>query len=263
MPLLANLSVACTLLAALWMIGDFVTPDMVSSGAPDGSTDVLATFGVDAMLDDGKPALGIAAIAVGPAAADPTRGGTDAYAANARGGPLRAQRSDPAARSVRDQAGGCDGSWSRRGRSMLGAVLLIWWLLPIYNMVMIALDSQGTTEFAGYIIPPDPSLEAFGAVLFQGYWYLADFWHQFGNSLYVGLTTMVLNVAIGSAASFALARMRPSVAAGCRRTRRCSLCRPGVFLVIPFDRLMHSYGLMDNLWSVIAVDVVFVCRARC
>jgi multiple sugar transport system permease protein len=60
-PLLANLYLACTLLAALWMIGDFVTPDMVSSGAPDGSTDVLATFGVDAMLDDGKPALGIAA----------------------------------------------------------------------------------------------------------------------------------------------------------------------------------------------------------
>ena len=80
----------------------------------------------------------------------------------------------------------------------------------------------GTTEFAGYIIPPDPSLEAFGAVLFQGYWYFADFWHQFGNSLYIGLTAMVLNVAIGSAASFALGRMRPQVAAGCRRTRRCS-----------------------------------------
>jgi len=60
-PLLANLYLAGTLLSALWMIGDFVTPDMVSSGAPDGSTDVQATFGVDAMLDDGKPALGIAA----------------------------------------------------------------------------------------------------------------------------------------------------------------------------------------------------------
>jgi multiple sugar transport system permease protein len=60
-PLLANLYLACTLLAALWMIGDFVTPDMVSSGAPDGSTDVLATFGVDSMLEAGKPALGIAA----------------------------------------------------------------------------------------------------------------------------------------------------------------------------------------------------------
>jgi multiple sugar transport system permease protein len=60
-PLVANLYLACTLLAALWAIGDFVTPDMVSSGAPDGSTDVLATVGVDYLLDSGKPALGIAA----------------------------------------------------------------------------------------------------------------------------------------------------------------------------------------------------------
>jgi multiple sugar transport system permease protein len=60
-PLLANLYLACTLLAALWMIGDFVTPDMVSSGAPDGSTDVLATLGVGYLLESGKPALGVAA----------------------------------------------------------------------------------------------------------------------------------------------------------------------------------------------------------
>jgi len=60
-PLVANLYLACTLLAALWAIGDFVTPDMVSSGAPDGSTDVLATIGVDYLLDSGKPALAIAA----------------------------------------------------------------------------------------------------------------------------------------------------------------------------------------------------------
>ena len=50
----------CTLLSSLWMIGDFVTPEMVSSGAPDGSTDVLATLGVDSLLEAGKPALGVA-----------------------------------------------------------------------------------------------------------------------------------------------------------------------------------------------------------
>ena len=59
-PLLANLYLACTLLSSLWMIGDFVTPEMVSSGAPDGSTDVLATLGVDYLLEAGKPALGVA-----------------------------------------------------------------------------------------------------------------------------------------------------------------------------------------------------------
>jgi multiple sugar transport system permease protein len=143
------------------------------------------------------------------------------------------------------------------GPLTLGAVLLIWWLLPIYNMLLIALDSQGTTEFAGTIIPPVPSLEAFDAVLFQSYWYLADFWHQFGNSIYIGITTMALNVAIGSAAGFALGRMRLSRGWVSSNAALLVYAVPAYFLVIPFDRLTHSYGLMDNLWSVIAVDVVF------
>ena len=60
-PLLANLYLICTLLNAIWMLGDFNTTDIVSSGAPNGSTDVLATFGVDLMMEQGKPALGFAA----------------------------------------------------------------------------------------------------------------------------------------------------------------------------------------------------------
>jgi multiple sugar transport system permease protein len=155
--------------------------------------------------------------------------------------------------------------WSRRtrrflveaGSLLLGAVLLIWWLLPIYNMVLIALDPQGTTEFAGYIIPPSPSLEAFEAVLFQGYWYLQDFWHQFGNSIYIGVIAMALTVAIGSAASFAFGRMRLRRAAMSSNAALLVYAVPAYFLVIPYYRLMHSYGLMDSLWSIIAVDVVF------
>ena len=139
---------------------------------------------------------------------------------------------------------------------MLGGLLLIWWLLPIYNMVLIALDPQGTTEFAGYIIPPAPTLEAFDAVLFQGYWYLQDFWRQFGNSLYIGVVTMTLNVAIGSTASFALGRMRLSHGWVSSNAALLVYAVPAYFLVIPFYRLMHTYGLMDSLWSIIAVDVV-------
>ena len=32
---------------------------------------------------------------------------------------------------------------------------------------------------------------------------------------------------------------------------------PASFLAIPFDRLMHYYGLADNLWAVIAAEVTF------
>jgi multiple sugar transport system permease protein len=61
-PLLGNLYFVCTLLATVWMLGDFNTPEMVTSGAPDGSTDVLATMGADLLLEKGNPQLGLATV---------------------------------------------------------------------------------------------------------------------------------------------------------------------------------------------------------
>src|SRR6202008_1281510 len=61
-PLLASLYFICTLLATIWMIGDYNSPDMVSGGAPLGSTAVLATVGVEFLLDSGRPDLGVAAV---------------------------------------------------------------------------------------------------------------------------------------------------------------------------------------------------------
>src|SRR5215468_2554977 len=89
--------------------------------------------------------------------------------------------------------------------AVLGVVLLVWSLLPVYNMLLIALDPEGDNEFAGYIWPPDPSLESFRVVVTQGYWYLENFWSQFCNSLYTGVATTML---IGSLASFAIERMQ-------------------------------------------------------
>jgi multiple sugar transport system permease protein len=61
-PLLANLYLVCTLLSAIWMIGDFNTVDLVAGGAPLGSTAVLATLGVEYLFEQGKPELGVAAV---------------------------------------------------------------------------------------------------------------------------------------------------------------------------------------------------------
>jgi multiple sugar transport system permease protein len=61
-PLLANLYLVCTLLAAIWMLGDFNTPDLVSGGAPVGSTAVLATLGVEYLLEQANPGLGVAVV---------------------------------------------------------------------------------------------------------------------------------------------------------------------------------------------------------
>ncbi|HEX5455112.1 MAG TPA: carbohydrate ABC transporter permease [Stellaceae bacterium] len=143
------------------------------------------------------------------------------------------------------------------GLLAVGALLLIWWFLPIYNMFLIALDPDGRPEFSGYIWPPHPTLMAFEAVLFKGYWYLEDFWHQLGNSFYIGIATMLLTVFIGSLASFALSRMRLHRSWAISTSALVVYAIPQYFLVVPYYRLMHSYGLMDSLWSVIFADVTF------
>jgi multiple sugar transport system permease protein len=143
------------------------------------------------------------------------------------------------------------------GSAVLGIVLLVWSLMPVYNMLLIALDPEGDTEFAGYIWPPDPSLESFEAVLTGGHWYLEHVWNQFGNSLYVGLLTMFLTVLIGSLASFAVGRMQLRKARLLTNAALLSYVLPSSFLAIPFLRVAQSYGLSDNLWAVIAAEVMF------
>jgi multiple sugar transport system permease protein len=64
----------------------------------------------------------------------------------------------------------------------LAVLVLIWTLTPIYNIVMVSLESHGDV-FTSDIWPANPSLESFWIVVTQGYWYLEYFWLQFGNSL--------------------------------------------------------------------------------
>jgi multiple sugar transport system permease protein len=139
----------------------------------------------------------------------------------------------------------------------LGVVLLIWSLAPVYNMLLIALDPEGDTEFAGYIWPQEASLESFRLVWSEGYWYLEHFWRQFGNSLYVGAATAVLTLLIGSLASFAVGRMRLARARLLTNAALLTYVLPSSFLAIPFLRVVQSYGLSDNLWGVIAAEVMF------
>jgi multiple sugar transport system permease protein len=140
---------------------------------------------------------------------------------------------------------------------ILGVVLLVWSLTPVYNMLLIALDADGDNEFAGYIWPPEPSIESFRMVWTEGYWYLEHFWNQFGNSLYVGLLTMFLTVLIGSLASFAVGRMQLGRARLLTNAALLTYVLPSSFLAIPFLRVAQSYGISDNLWAVIAAEVMF------
>lgn len=144
------------------------------------------------------------------------------------------------------------------GSVLLAVILLIWSMIPVYNMFLIALDpEEGEIEFTGNIYPPEPSLEAFEVVLTQGDRYLAEFWQQFGNSLFIGGMTMLLTVLIGTPASFAAGRMRLGKGSLITNTALMTYVVPAAFLTIPFYRVMHSYGLLNDPWAVIAAQVTF------
>ena len=138
----------------------------------------------------------------------------------------------------------------------VGIAVLIWTLVPIYNILIVALEPHGDV-FTNDIWPAKPSLESFWVVVTQGYWYLEYFWEQFGNSLYIGVATVVLTLLIGSLTSFSIGRMRIRHGWLVSNAALLTYLIPASFLAIPFYRIMHIYGLSNNVWSVIAAEVTF------
>lgn len=142
------------------------------------------------------------------------------------------------------------------GAALLGLLILIWTLAPLYNMILVAVQEKEDV-FSTNIWPPHPSLHAFQTVFQQSYWYLTDFWRQMGNSLFVGVIVAVLTLAIGSAASFAIMRLRIRLGWLLTNAALLTYVIPMSFLAIPFYRIMNNYGLVDSRWAVIAIEVTF------
>ena len=142
------------------------------------------------------------------------------------------------------------------GTVVLSAAIIVWTLVPIYNMVMISLEPEGDV-FTDHIFPRVWSIESFWGVLTQGHWYLEHFWHQFANSLYMGAMVTLLTLAIGSFTSFSIGRMRIRYGWLVSNAALLTYVIPASFLAIPFYRIMQNYGMANNLWSVIAALVAF------
>jgi multiple sugar transport system permease protein len=134
--------------------------------------------------------------------------------------------------------------------------ILVWTLMPLYTMVEVALESQDDV-FSGLLWPAQPTLDGFRTVLSQGYWYVAHFWHELANSLYIGFATAVLTLAIGTLASFVIGRLHLRGAWLVSNAALLTYVIPMSFLAIPFYRVMQIYGLGDHLWAVIFVEVTF------
>jgi multiple sugar transport system permease protein len=135
-------------------------------------------------------------------------------------------------------------------------LILIWTLTPLYSMVAVALE-QKDSIFTGDLWPAHPTLGGFWTVLTENYWYVAHFWHEMRNSLFIGGATCALTLAIGTMTSFVLGRMRLRYSWLVSNAALLTYVIPMSFLAIPFYRVMQNYGLSNNLWAVIFVEVTF------
>lgn len=140
---------------------------------------------------------------------------------------------------------------------LVGLVVLVWSLIPVYNMLFIALDPNGFDESAGVLWPGHATLDAFVGLWTGDVDDVAFFWQQFANSAYIGLAVMVLTVLVGSFASFAVSRLRLAREWMLNDIAFLTYLIPLSTLIIPFYRIMNQYGLMDNPWSVILAEVAF------
>ena len=143
------------------------------------------------------------------------------------------------------------------GSVVLGATILIWSLIPVYNMFLIAVDPTGHNEFTWEIWPSKPTLDAFIALWTGQVEDVRDLWPQFGNSIYIGVFVMGFTIVISSLVSFAIGRMRLAKSWMLTNTALLTYILPSSTLIIPFHRVMHAYGLLDNLWAAIAAEVTF------
>ena len=144
----------------------------------------------------------------------------------------------------------------RMGVSLLSAVLLIWTLLPIYNIIRVSLQEKEEV-LSTSVYPIAPSPHAFSVVFHQAYWLLETFWNQMGNSFFIGIVVALLTLTVGSLTSFTISRMR--IRSGWMLTNAALLTYviPLSFLAIPFYSIMGKYGLTNNPLAVIAVEVTF------
>jgi len=71
------------------------------------------------------------------------------------------------------------------GTFVLSAVIVVWTLVPLYNMVLISLEPEGDV-FTDHIWPRVPSVESFWGVLTQA----TGIWSTSGASLRTASTSV-------------------------------------------------------------------------
>jgi len=149
----------------------------------------------------------------------------------------------------RGAVGGFGRKVSRHGRVTLPLVVyLVFTIVPFYWMLLFAFRRPGATG----LLPWPITFEHFATV-----WNGLDFATFFGNSVWVGLSTLVFVSVLSLLGGYALARYRFKVRGPFMLVLLCSQFIPGSMLLIPLFVIFRNLHLLNQLWSLIIADSVF------
>ncbi|MBL8599964.1 MAG: carbohydrate ABC transporter permease [Devosia sp.] len=139
---------------------------------------------------------------------------------------------------------------------VLGLVIVVWSLLPIYHMVVLSLTPP-REGFAGHLWPVNPTLANYVTVLTQADYYLAQFWQQLGNSALIAVAATAMVLLCSLMASFAISRLRPRFGSLVSYLALVAYFVPATFMAIPFYQVMGTYGLLGNQLALVLCVVAF------
>jgi multiple sugar transport system permease protein len=139
---------------------------------------------------------------------------------------------------------------------VIGVVVLVWTLVPIYHMLVMAL-TPGREAHAGQLWPANPTLQNFGTVFEQGHFFLNHFWVQLWNSVFVAVAAALITLAVASTAVFAISRLRLYWGSGITTLAILTYLIPAAFLAVPMYKTMSGYGLLNTRWALILSIVTF------
>jgi len=135
-------------------------------------------------------------------------------------------------------------------------VLAFWSIFPVYWMIVTSF--KGPEEiFAPSLIPQKPSIENYYLIFYQIHDKASEFWIQLFNSFLVAIGNTGFVLLVSVFAAYATARFRFRGAGLVARLTLITYVIPSAFLVVPFFILIASYGLIDEIISVVMATTAF------
>jgi len=132
------------------------------------------------------------------------------------------------------------------------SLIVLFVIVPAIMMIFAALKTRADFMATPYTFPIPPSFENFKHVLG-----MKSFWIMLWNSLWVMITMTIGLVVISSMAAFALSRVKFRGQSLFFSYLSLGLMFPITIAIVPLYLVIRQMNLIDNLWSVVMVQIAF------